>query len=189
MGKNNLFIISGPSGSGQDSIIEGLSKFFPIERVVTTTTRDPRPGESDGHPYYFITKKAFREEIARGGFVEYAEQYNGNFYGVTGKELDRVRESGKAGIWKVEYQGVETAKRLFPGIVAILITAPPDILEARLRRRDNPTEEFIAERMTYTEKMLEHASIYDYTIENEEGKLDEAVKKTADVIRRYLTIF
>ncbi len=183
---NNLFIISGPSGSGQDSIIDGLTKILPIERVVTTTTREPRPGESEGHPYYFIPKVAFRQSLAAGAFAEHAEQYNGNIYGVTKTELDRVIASGRVGIWKVEYQGVKSAKKLFPGIIAIFIAPPSlDILEERLRKRDHPSETYLAERMAYTKEMLAHTSIYDYSVVNEEGKLDEAVAKTTDIIRKH----
>jgi len=53
----NIFIIYGPSGSGQDSVIEGIEKKIPVERVITTVTRPPRQKESQGHPYYFITAK------------------------------------------------------------------------------------------------------------------------------------
>ena len=53
---NNIVIISGPSGAGEDSIIDALSERLPIERIVTTTTRSKRTGETEGHPYYFISK-------------------------------------------------------------------------------------------------------------------------------------
>jgi guanylate kinase len=181
----NVFIISGPSGAGEDSIIDGISKLFPIERAITTTTRTMRPGESDGSPYYFISEEEFRKRLDRGEFIEHAEQYNGNLYGVTAQELDRLGRSGKVGIWKIEYKGVESAKRLFPEVKAILISAPIDILEERIRRRDNPSEEFIRERMAYTKEWLKHTDIYDYVVENEQGKLDEAVEKVADIIRQH----
>ena len=50
----NVFIISGPSGSGQDSIIESLALLLPLKRVITTTTRPKRDTESEGNPYHFI---------------------------------------------------------------------------------------------------------------------------------------
>ena len=107
--------------------------------------------------------------------IEYAKAYNGNFYGVTKEELKRITAPGKIGIWKIEYKGVMTAKRLFPNIIAILITAPLEILEERIRKRDNPTEAFLQERLAYTKEWLKHSDIYDYIVENEEGKLDEAI--------------
>ena len=85
--KNNIFIISGPSGAGEDSIIEGLKKYFPIERIVTTSTREMRPGESQSDPYWFIAREEFEKRRNNNEFVEWAEQYNGNLYGVTKKEI------------------------------------------------------------------------------------------------------
>jgi guanylate kinase len=184
----NVFIISGPSGVGEDSIINGIAKLFPIERAITTTTRAMRPGESDGNPYYFISEEEFRRRLDSGEFIEHAEQYNGNLYGITKQELSRLEQSEKIGIWKIEYKGVETAKRLFPEIKAILISAPIDILEERIRRRDNPSEEFMRERMAYTREWLKHTGIYDYTVENEQGKLDEAIEKVATIIRQHAAL-
>ncbi len=181
----NLFIISGPSGAGEDSIIEGLKSYFPIERVVTTTTRAIRPGEIQGVSYYFTTPEDFEKRIAKGGFIEYAKQYNGNFYGVTKQELDRVAQSGKAGIWKIEYQGVISAKKIFPEIIAIFITVPDfSLLENRIRRRDNANEGYIKERMDYSKEWMKHVDIYDYTVINKEGELDKAVEKVAEIIKK-----
>lgn len=184
----NVFIISGPSGAGEDSIISGLEKFLPVERIITTTTRAPRSGESQGNPYYFISREAFETGITDNRFVEYARQYNDNLYGVTKDEIERVAQSGKIGFWKIDYKGVITAKKLFPGIIAIFISAPLEILESRIRRRDNPGEDYIRERMAYTEEWLKHTDIYDHTIENEEGGLDEAIQKALAIIRTHATL-
>ena len=182
---SNIFILSGPSGAGEDSIIEGLSRIMPIERIVTTTTREPRTGESQGHPYYFIPKDEFEAKIERGEFIEYAQQYNGNLYGVSRSELDRVAQSGKTGIWKIEYKGVMSVKKTFPTIKSIFITVPSlDILEARIRRRDHVSDEYLQERMEYTKEWMKHANIYDYTIVNEEGKLDEAIEKARAILQQ-----
>ncbi len=185
MDTRNLFIISGPSGVGEDSVIDGLEKRFPIERVVTTTSRAMRPGDSDGHPYHFISQVDFERGITEGQFFEWAKQYNDNLYGVTHAEIRRVIESGRIGIWKIDYQGVITAKNLFPGIVAILLTAPIPILESRIRKRDSVTEAFIGERMAYTREWLKHTDIYDYAIENKEGMLDQTIEKVALLIEQH----
>ncbi len=183
----NVFIISGPSGAGEDSIIEGLRKYFPIERVITTTTREMRPGESQGNPYYFISHDEFKQKIKNGAFVEYALQYNENLYGVTKDEIERVENSGKIGAWKIEYKGVKTAKKIFPGIIAILISVPSlDILEKRIRRRDDASEMYIKERMSYTKEWLKNKDIYDYEVVNNEGKLPKATKEVSQIIKKHL---
>lgn len=176
--KAQLFIISGPSGSGQDSVIEGLAKILPIERVVTTTTRPKRSGEFDGHPYHFISQEAFEKGLKEGAFLEHARHYGGEYYGVTKTEVERVRASRNIGIWKVDWQGVANIKKIFPDIRAILITAPLNILEARLRHRD-PTrsETSLKERMDYSREYLNHADLYDFIVENQDGKLEETIQK------------
>ncbi|MFH1254983.1 MAG: guanylate kinase [bacterium] len=183
---NNLFIISGPSGAGEDSIIDGLKKIMPIERVITSTTRQMRPGETSGNPYYFVSRKNFMELIAEKKLFEYAQEYNGNYYGVTRDEINRVKTSGKIGIWKIEYKGVITAKKIMPGITAIFINAPLEILEKRIRSRSNVTEEFVRERLEYTKQWLKHLDIYDYIVENQEGKLNQTIGNVAKIIKKTL---
>ncbi|MDD4901105.1 MAG: hypothetical protein PHS62_03270 [Patescibacteria group bacterium] len=184
--KNNIFIISGPSGSGQDSVIEGLKKYFPLERVVTTTTRPMRPGEKPGQPYYFIALNEFLKRIKEKKFLEYAKEYNGNYYGVTREEMARVKRGGKIGIWKIEYQGVMAAKKLIPGIIAICINAPLKVLIDRIKKRDKASAEYLAARTKYTKEWLKHLGIYDYVVINEQGKLDQTIEKTAKIIKKCL---
>lgn len=180
---NNIFIISGPSGAGEDSVIAELKKDLDIEKIVTTTTRMMRPGEIDGRDYYFISKEEFEKGISNGDFFELAKEYNDNFYGVTNSEIERVKKSGKVGIWKIEYKGVIYAKEKIPNIVAIFINAESlEILEARIRRRDNVTEEYIKERIEYTKEWIKHLDIYDYRVINKENKLDEAVAEIKQII-------
>lgn len=184
---NNIFIISGPSGSGQDSVIEGLRKILPIERVITATTRPMRPGESRKNPYYFIGKTEFKRALKENKFFEHAKEYNGHYYGVTRREINRVKRSKKIGIWKMEYKGVVTAKKLMPAITAILIYAPLKILKKRISQREkNITDAFIKERMDYTKQFLKHKNIYDYKVENKEGELNKAIKDVAKIIKRKL---
>lgn len=188
METNRLFIISGPSCAGEDSIIDGLSGRLPIERVITTTTRELRPGETQGKPYYFVSRSEFDKKRTAGEFLEWAEEYNGQFYGVTREELERVASSGKIGVWKIEWKGVETAKRLFPDIVAILVTAPFESIESRLRKRDNLTDTYFAERMAYTREWMNHTDIYDYTIENLDGELEKSISQTEAIIRKHASL-
>lgn len=186
MSKSNIFIISGPSGVGEDSVIEGLRKYLEIERVITTTTRQMRPGEISGKPYYFISKKEFANRISNGEVAEYAQEYNDNFYGVTKNELNRVATSDRIGIWKIEYKGVMTAKKKFPEMKSIYIAAPSlEILRRRIIRR-NPTvsKEYLEERMAYTIEWMKHENIYDYKVINEEGKLDATIKKVVEIIKK-----
>lgn len=182
---SKIFIVSGPSGAGEDSVIEGLRKHFEIERVITSTTRSMRSGESQERPYYFLSREEFEKKIENNELAEWAKEYNNNLYGVTRSELKRVADSGRIGIWKIEYKGVMTVKEKFPEIKSIYIAPPSlEVLQERIRRR-NPdvSEEYIKERMDYTKKWMAHENIYDYKVVNEEGKLDETIAKVAEIIK------
>jgi guanylate kinase len=182
---DNVVIISGPSGAGEDSIIGGLTAFTTINRVVTTTTREMRPGESQGAPYYFITKEEFQTKIDNNEMIEWAKQYNDNYYGVTIDELERVNALPGIGTWKIEYKGVMTAQKLCPDILSIFIMADSlEILANRIRSRGNVSEEFIQERMEYTKEWLKHTDIYDYQVINREGRLDETIREIAGILKK-----
>lgn len=179
---NNLFIISGPSGAGEDSIISGLEKKLSIKRVITTTTRQMRENESQKNPYYFIHKKQFLKNIKENKFLEYAIAYNNHYYGVTRDEFNRAINSKKIVIWKIEYKGVIAIKKLFKNIPAILINAPLKILGRRIKKRSNVSKQYIQIRQKYTKEWMKYKNIYDYEVLNEDGKLDQAVNKVLKII-------
>jgi guanylate kinase len=147
-----------------------------------------RPGESQGKPYHFLSREEFEKKIKNNELAEWAEEYNNNLYGVTKKELERVANSGRIGIWKIEYKGVMSVKEKFPEIKSIYIAPPSlEVLRERIRRR-NPdiSEEYIRERMDYTREWIKHEDIYDYKVVNEEGKLEETIEKVAEIIKSQL---
>lgn len=181
----NVVIISGPSGAGEDSVIDGLSKYGRVNRVVTTTTRAMRPGDSEGNPYYFISKEEFEKKIANNEMIEWAKEYNDNLYGVTLSELERVNALPGIAPWKIEYKGVMAAKKLFPKVTSIFLMAESlDVLAERIRQRSHVTEEYIKERMEYTREWLKHEDIYDYKVINRQGKLDEAIQEVVEILKK-----
>lgn len=184
MQKSNIYILSGPSAAGEDSIIRGLENQINFEKIITTTTREMRPGELQGKSYYFISKEEFKNGIENDEFYEYAEEDRNNFYGVTKKEFERACSAGLPVIWKIDYKGVITGKKLFPEAVAILIDVPLETIEKRIRQRDNLSEEYIKERLTYAEGWYRNKDKFDYIIKNDDGKLEEAIRAVKDIIEK-----
>jgi guanylate kinase len=182
--KKHIVIISGPSGAGEDSIIHGLERMVSVEKVVTTTSRPMRPGESEGHPYHFISRELFLEKIAADEFFEYAEEDNHHLYGVTRGEVERIKQSTQLVVWKMDYQGVMTMKKLLPEAISILILAPLEVLAQRIRQRDQVTEAFVQGRLAHARGWFEHRDIFDYEVENVQGKLDETIAQVAEIIRK-----
>lgn len=182
----NLVIISGPSGSGQDSVIAGLiERGLPIEHVMTSVTRPMRPSESAGNPYNFISPEAFDELIANHELAEWAHVY-GHKYGVTKQELERVKNlKDKIGIWKIEWHGVKTAKSLYPDILAIMIVPPSlETLVERSEKRAEQNRHEIEERLAFSREMMEHKDLYDFAVVNEEEKLEQTIDKVIEILKQ-----
>ena len=182
--KNNIFIISGPSGSGKDAIINGLKKILSTNQLITTTSRPMRAGEREGRPYYFITEEQFKKNIKQNKFFEYDFHYK-NYYGLSCEEINKAKANNKISFWQAEYKGVITAKKKMPGLTAIFINSPLEVLINRMRRREVKLDEYIfKQRIKDIKKWLKHLDIYDYIIENEEGKLDQTINQVVEIIKK-----
>ncbi len=180
---SNIFIISGPSGAGEDSVIKGLKRLYDLEKIITTTTRAMRPGEVHGVDYYFVNHEQFREMIDNGEFAEWAEEDNGQLYGGSIQEIERVRECGKLAIWKIEYKGVITVKKRFPDIKSIFIHIPIEKVRERLEMRGIHDEAFIEARIDYARGWYENESVFDFKVDNIDGKLDNTIDIVANIIK------
>ena len=175
----NLVIISGPSGSGKDSVIEGLVKArLPIERIITTVSRDRRPGEAEGKPYYFVSEQKFDELIKKNKMAEWAIVF-------AKKELGRVKNlPDKIGVWKIDWQGAVTAKKLIPDILVIFIMPPAvQALVERLVKRGRETKEQILARLNAKE-WKNYDKLADYQIINEEDKLEQTIRQVIDILKK-----
>ena len=178
-----LVVISGSSGAGKDAVLRRMEETaFPFCRVVTVTTRLPRPGEKDGADYNFISEPRFREMVQRDELLEWAEVY-GNFYGVPKRQIAEALSQGQDAIVRVDVQGAATIKRTLPG--AVLIFLAPEATgeyEERLKRRSTESDADLRLRVESIQKEVQSLPIFDYVVLNREGRLDEAVSRVAAII-------
>lgn len=103
--KQILTTLTGPSGSGKSAVLDVMCKDFGFERLISLTTRDPRPGEVHGKDYYFVTLDTFHKEQSDGQILQ-SVSFNGQMYGTVAGELTRVLDSGKKPVVIVEPSGV-----------------------------------------------------------------------------------
>ncbi len=171
-----LFVLAGPSGAGKDTVIQTLKERGSDFHVVASiATRAPRPGESEGNPYYFVSQAQFEHMVANHELLEYANVH-GNWYG---QPLQQVRENIQCGrdvLLKIDVQGAATVRKKLPG--AILIFLQPGSVEElveRLINRQTETESERQRRLANAQIELAQRDHYDYVIENRQGKLDVAV--------------
>ena len=179
MRKGFLFIISGPAGSGKGTVVKSILEKHPdVKLSISMTTRQPRGTERPDVEYYFVTKEAFLDNIAKGEMLEHAI-YNGNYYGTPKSMVLDSLEKGNDVILEIEVEGAMQVKASYPEAIAIMLT-PPDskTLEGRLRGRGTESEENILKRLEKAKTEITFLPKYDYSVINEDG----GVEKCADLI-------
>ncbi len=178
-----LVILSGPSGAGKDAVLARMREMeCHLERIVTVTTRPPRPGERDKLDYRFVSPEKFQEMLKQGEFLEWAGVY-GNHYGVPRGSVRDVLEGGRDAIIKVDVQGAATIKRKLPEAVFIFLV-PPSMQElvTRLKQRDTESPGDIAMRFNLAADEIKRLSLFDYVVVNPPGEIDRAVADIRAII-------
>lgn len=182
-GPGLLFVVSGPSGAGKDTLVDALRARLPRLRYsVSATTRAPRAGEREGEHYFFLEREEFERRIAAAGFLEWRE-YNGNLYGTPRDFVEQTLTDGYDLVMKPEVNGALAVRKAFPD--AVLIFLAPDkfsLLRARLLARRTETNEEIAARLEIAHQEFKYVRSFDYIVINEESRSEEAVKDLQAVL-------
>jgi guanylate kinase len=176
-----LIVISGPSGSGKTSIIRRLLDRVDIVFSVSATTRPPRPGETQGVDYNFVTTEEFEEMIARDALLEWAI-YDGNHYGTPSDPVAAETAAGRDVLLDIEIEGARQVRAQRPDALMIFVSPPStEVLRRRLRSRGDTSSRDIASRLKIAESQLEEApGLFDHIVVNED--LEHAIDDVADLI-------
>ncbi|HWL15990.1 MAG TPA: guanylate kinase [Opitutus sp.] len=175
-----LLVLAGPAGSGKSTLCDRLVAELPeFSRVITTTTRAPRPGEVNGVHYHFFTPQEFDQKVAAGEFLEWAWVHSDpksgidRRYGTLKSSVLEPLSRGQNLVMSVDVQGVESFRRaaranplLARHMTTIFIVVDHDRLVARMRARSQDGEDEIRRRMITAEAELREAHKFDFRIES-----------------------
>lgn len=177
----NLFIVAAPSGGGKTSLVRQLVSSLPdIVVSVSHTTRLPRPGETAGVDYFFVSEAQFLQMIEEQAFIEYATVFN-HLYGTSKAKIIERLEAGIDVVLDIDWQGAQQIKRIFPQAIGIFIIPPSvEILQQRLANRQQDNEDVIHNRMKCAKDELSHFAEFDYLIVNED--FDQAANELKAIV-------
>jgi len=170
-----FLVLAGPTASGKSTLCERLvaDAALGFARVVTTTTRAPRPGEVDGVHYHFLSPAAFEEKQRAGEFLEWAWVHGDRRYGTLASSVIEPLARGQALVANVDVQGVASfreARAQYPllaqSLVTVFIEIAPEQLQARIRARGTDDEAEIARRVATAEREMAEAAKFEYRIKS-----------------------
>lgn len=168
MSKGGVFIISGPSGSGKDTVLAELFRNRPdLLFSISSVTRPMRSGEREGEKYNFISREKFEYMIDNDMLLEHNVFVN-NYYGTPREPVERAISEGKDIIIEVDVNGAAQIRQKLPEAVSIFIMPPSfEELKRRLRGRGTESEELIEKRLNSALGEIKRAEEYDYIIVND----------------------
>lgn len=182
MNKGSVLVISGPSGSGKDTILKKVFEKMPeLKFSISTITRAMRPGEVEGEKYNFISREEFEDRLSRNMFLEH-NVFVGNYYGTPREPVDEVLTNGGEIIIEVDVNGAANIRKNLNDTVSIFIMPPSfEVLKNRLSGRGTDSEEMVNKRMNEALAEIARAAEYDYIVVND--NLDEAVNDVINIIK------
>jgi len=165
----NVFLVTAPSGAGKSSLVNALLERDPgLELSISCTTRAPRPGETDGKEYWFVTHTEFERMRKQDELLEWAQVHD-NFYGTPKGPLASALLNGRDVILEIDWQGAQQVRRLLGPVTGIFILPPSmDVLEQRLKARGKDSAAVIAKRVAAAESEISHANEFEYVIINQD---------------------
>lgn len=178
-----IFVITAPSGAGKTSFVHEVQKLGLWEECVSHTTRPIRDGEISGKTYYFVEEGDFADSYQMGDFIESVE-YNGNHYGISRKEIERVMRTDKHICIIAEYNGYEQIKEKYPDAVGIFLhMSKEDCLANMLVRGDGMEKSF--ERICLYDEEIKNRGEYDFVLRNVRDRQSDLVKVIKSIIAMY----
>lgn len=163
--QNNIFVFVGPNGAGRKTVAEMAGSTLGIRKVLSYTTRRPRPSEVDGQDYHFITREAFEKAMNNNEFIEVLD-LEGNLFGVKHTDIESMAQQHPAVYLVLSRHGGEMLKKHYGNqVVRIFIYVDLDRLVQRNRERGD-SEEDIQMYIRHYDNEMAYKSDCEHAFEN-----------------------
>lgn len=185
---SKIFVISGPAGVGQGTIIKELlnKPELNLQWVKGYTSRAPRQTDLKEQKYNFVTKEEF-QRLAKDGEIFEWTFFNNHYYGTSKSEIEKIIKKGQNAIRDVDpIDGQETYRKFFPDAILIFITADLTSIRSRLVNRGQNTPAEIEDRLKIAAEEMNYKSHYNYVVDNPEGHPEKAVEEIEKIIQKEL---
>ena len=166
---SRLTVLSGPSGVGKGTVVAAVRDMYPhIWVSVSCTTRQPRPGETEGVEYRFVDRPTFASMIERGELLEYDEHF-GNIYGTPREPVIKHLAAGIPTLLEIELHGARQVRAAMPDAQLVFLKPPswPE-LERRLIGRGTEARAVIDARLERARIEMQAEGEFDRVIVNDD---------------------
>ncbi|MBI4458091.1 guanylate kinase [Candidatus Uhrbacteria bacterium] len=184
--RGKYVVVTGPSGAGKTTLVD---RFLAAEssccRLVTVTTRAPRPKEIAGVDYLFTTVEDFKARISVDEFFEHAETYDA-FYGSSRLDLARLLDRHPVVFGVLDAKGARTVKTKMPESLVIMLTSPLEELRDRLERRFGAGSDKARRRLEEAEREMSDQTFCDIVMPSHDGEMDRMVAALRGHLESYL---
>jgi len=167
-----MLVLSSPSGAGKTTLSRELLRLDgQIAMSVSVTTRPPRPGETHGTDYWFVSPEEFGLMVNRRELLEHAKVFD-HWYGTPTEPVDQALAEGRDVLFDIDWQGTQQlAQNARDDLVSVFILPPSTTdLERRLKTRAQDSAAVVARRMAQAADEISHWAEYDYIVVNDDVK-------------------
>lgn len=187
MPKRQVVVIAGPTGSGETTFTKELMlSYSNFVKLVTATTRPPRPGEKEGFDYYFFSKEKFFELVQDGTIPEYTHVVNRDaWYGTYLPDLEKKLADGKIVIVNTDLKGARFYKENYRAVTIFIKPKSLDVLRSRIVRRDPsiPEKEVNNRMQQALQEINEAENQYDHVVWNQDGEFVDTISRVVEILK------
>ena len=180
---SRLVVLAGPTAVGKGTVANYIRENYPdVHLSVSATTRRPRPGETEGVSYFFVSDEEFDRLIAEHELLEWATVHNAYRYGTPRRPVDAAIAAGNSVLLEIDLQGARSVRRAMPEARLVFLLPPNwDELVRRLIGRGTEDSAEQARRLETAKLELAAQGEFDFRVVNHE--VAEAAREVVDLMQ------